>query len=116
MILVNGCKGIGTGFSTDIQPYNPETLINYIKSYLQNETRYNFNENNSLIFETRENKEKSFTEFYNLIYQYQNDCLIASIRYNKEYYTNSSLKPNEELFFNITLIPLGSTQTDSILD
>ena len=39
-------------------------------SYLQNETRYNFNDKNSLIFETRENKEK-FTEYYNLIYQFQ---------------------------------------------
>ena len=62
------------------------------------------------------NKKNNLTEFYNLIYQYQNDCLIASLRYNKEYYTNSSLEPNEELFFNITLIPLGSTQTDSVLD
>ena len=86
------------------------------KSYYENEFKYNFNGNNSLSFKTRNNKKDNLTEFYNLIYQYQNDCLTASIRYNKEYYTNSSLKPNEELFFNITLIPLGSTQTDSILD
>ena len=39
-----------------------------------------------------------------------------TIKYNKEYYSNSTLEPNEELFFNITLIPLGSTQTESILD
>ena len=25
-------------------------------------------------------------------------------------------KPNEDLFFNLTLIPLGSTETESILD
>lgn len=31
MILVNGSKGIGTGFSTDIMCYNPLTLIDYIK-------------------------------------------------------------------------------------
>jgi len=30
MILVNGSKGIGTGFSTDIMCYNPEVIINYI--------------------------------------------------------------------------------------
>ena len=34
IILVNGCKGIGTGFSTDVQPHNPQTLIQYIKAYL----------------------------------------------------------------------------------
>ena len=31
MILVNGCKGIGTGFSTDVLSYNPSDLVNYIK-------------------------------------------------------------------------------------
>ena len=34
IILVNGCKGIGTGFSTDIPPHNPKTLIEYIKNHL----------------------------------------------------------------------------------
>ena len=86
------------------------------KSYYENEFKYNFSQKNSLSFKTRNNKKDNLTEFYNLIYQYENDCLIASIRYNKEYYTNNNIQPNEELFFNITLIPLGSTQTDSILD
>ena len=31
MILVNGSKGIGTGFSTDIMCYNPLEIIDYIK-------------------------------------------------------------------------------------
>ena len=34
MILVNGSKGIGTGFSTDIMSYNPLDIINYLKSKL----------------------------------------------------------------------------------
>jgi DNA topoisomerase-2 len=37
MILVNGTKGIGTGFSTDIMSYNPLQIINYLKSKLNNE-------------------------------------------------------------------------------
>jgi len=36
MILVNGSKGIGTGFSTDIMCYNPLQII----EYLQNKLRY----------------------------------------------------------------------------
>jgi DNA topoisomerase-2 len=36
MILVNGSKGIGTGFSTDILSYNPKEIIDYIKSSLLN--------------------------------------------------------------------------------
>ncbi len=86
------------------------------KSYYENEFAYNFDQKNSLSFKTRNNKKDNLTEFYNLIYQYKTDCLIASLRYNKEYYSNSTKKPNEELFFNITLIPLGSTQTESIID
>lgn len=38
MILVNGTKGIGTGFSTDIMCYNPKDLVAYIKSLLSGET------------------------------------------------------------------------------
>ncbi len=36
MILVNGSKGIGTGFSTDIMCYNPLQIIDYLKNKLLN--------------------------------------------------------------------------------
>lgn len=35
MVLVNGSKGIGTGFSTDIMCYHPSDLIRYLKSKLE---------------------------------------------------------------------------------
>ena len=35
MILVNGTKGIGTGFSTDIPCFNPKELIDYILKKLE---------------------------------------------------------------------------------
>jgi DNA topoisomerase-2 len=38
MILVNGTKGIGTGFSTDIMCYNPAEIIQYLKNKLTNST------------------------------------------------------------------------------
>lgn len=34
MVLVNGSKGIGTGFSTDIMCYNPIEIIQYLKNKL----------------------------------------------------------------------------------
>ena len=34
MVLVNGSKGIGTGFSTDIMCYNPVQIIDYLKNKL----------------------------------------------------------------------------------
>lgn len=35
MILVNGSKGIGTGFSTDVMPHNPLHIIAYIRAMLK---------------------------------------------------------------------------------
>jgi DNA topoisomerase II len=43
MILVNGSKGIGTGFSTDIMCYNPLQIIDYLNNKLlsvENETDF----------------------------------------------------------------------------
>jgi DNA topoisomerase II len=36
MILVNGSKGIGTGFSTDIPSFNPIQIIEYLQCSIQN--------------------------------------------------------------------------------
>ena len=36
MVLINGTKGIGTGFSTDIMPYNPLQIISKLQLMLQN--------------------------------------------------------------------------------
>ncbi len=35
MLLVNGCIGIGTGFSTSIPPYNPSDLIRVLRDRLE---------------------------------------------------------------------------------
>ena len=99
--------------STKFEYFN-ENNTSLRNSYLKNETRYNFNDKNSFIFETSENKEKSFTEFYNLIYQYENDCLRAGIEYNKEYYSDQDLKPSENLLFKITILPFGGFNTPNL--
>jgi len=83
------------------------------ESYLSNETSYNFNDSYSLKYRTRRNKKTDFTEFYNLIYEYKNDCLTASIQYNKDYYSDNELKPTEELFFSISIVPLATLNTPS---
>ena len=57
---------------------------------------------------TRKNKKTDMTEFYKLVYQYKNDCLTAAIEYNKNYYEDSDLKPSENIFFSLTIVPLGT--------
>ena len=75
---------------------------------LKNNTSFQFNDGNYLTFNTRRNRKIDLTEYYNLIYEYKNDCLIAGIKYNKSYYEDRDLKPSENLLFSITLTPLTS--------
>ena len=76
-------------------------------SYLTNEIGYKLDENNKLEFKTRKNKKTNLTEFYNLIYEYKNDCLVAAVEYNKDYYSDRDIEPSEELFFSLTIVPFS---------
>ena len=84
-------------------------LIN--ESFTSNSSSFEIDKNNSINLNIRRNNEKSATEFYNLIYNYRNDCLVASIKFNKEFYKDSDLKPEKEIFFTLSLIPFGDVAT-----
>tara|TARA_B100000787_G_C16175167_1_gene288588 strand:- start:826 stop:1596 length:771 start_codon:yes stop_codon:yes gene_type:complete len=100
-------------FITSFDYLNENNTANK-ESYLSNKTQYKINNSKNLTFETRKNKKTKLTEFYNLIYQYQNDCLIAAIEYNRDYYTDRDLKPNESIFFKLTIVPFGETSSPNL--
>ena len=50
------------------------------------------------------------TEYYDLIYEYKNDCLIAGVKYNKTYYQDRDLEATEDFMFTIKLIPFTSLE------
>ncbi len=77
-------------------------------NFLSNTTTYKFNDQNFITFDTRRNRKINFTEYYDLFYEYKNDCLIASLKYKKKFYTDRDLKPNESLLFSITFYPFTS--------
>ncbi len=77
-------------------------------SYVSNSTKLLLNNSSSFSFSTRRNKTIDLTEYYNLAYQYRNDCLTASIQYNKEYYNDRDLKPNEAISIKLTIIPFNN--------
>ena len=58
-------------------------------SYLLSDIKYNVSDNNSISYNTRRNRKTDLTEYYNLIYEYTNDCLVAAIEYNKDYYDDN---------------------------
>jgi len=86
-----------------------DNLIN--KSFTSNSTSFEIDDSNSINFNVRRNNEKSATEFYNLIYSYKNDCLVASVEFNKEFYKDSDLKSEKAIFFTLSLIPFGDMTT-----
>ena len=83
-------------------------------NFIENETTFNFNENNYLTFNTRRNRKINLTEYYDLVYEYKNDCLTAGIKYKKTYYEDREVKPTEDLFFTVTLFPI--TQYEQKVD
>ena len=98
----------------DISLNNFITEFNFIEedgdigntNIFENSSTYNFNNQNSISFKTRRNRELNLTEYYNLVYEYKNDCLTAGIRFNKTYYEDRDLKPTENLMFTISFYPI----------
>ena len=84
------------------------------RSYISNTTKYSFDKNNSFGFTTNKNLESNLTEYYDLVYEYRNDCLKASVEYKKTFYDDVDLNPDENIFFSITIIPFGSLNTPNL--
>ena len=81
---------------------------------IENSFKYLIDENNNLSFKTRRNRKLNLTEYYDLVYEYKNDCLTAGIKYKKTYYEDRDLIPSENLFFTITLFPLTTYETGNL--
>ena len=107
---------------TEIKVNNFVTTFDYLNennvldenSYISNTSTLNFDESNKISLSTRKNKSEDLTEYYKLIYEYKNDCLAASIEYNKDFYSDNDLKPDESLFFKLTIIPFGESGTPNL--
>ena len=95
---------------------NTNLVFNYIEEdkHIGNQeyfkTKISFkNQENSLIkFETKRNLITNSSEFYDLSYEYINDCLRAGLVYRREFYNDSEIEAENSLMFNITLIPFGN--------
>ena len=81
---------------------------------IENSFKYLIDENNNISFKTRRNRKLNLTEYYDLVYEYKNDCLTAGIKYKKTYYEDRDLIPSENLFFTITLFPLTTYETGNL--
>ena len=101
--------------STSINYNMLSTSFNFLSSgdvigndeIISNSSTIKLDNEKSLRFNIAKDLNKDFTEFYDLIYQYETDCLSASIEYNKKFYSEGNLKPEKNIFFSIKFIPFA---------
>ena len=67
---------------------------------ISNNTEISFTNEHSVKFDTTKDLKDDFTQFYRLAYKYETDCLSASFEYEKKFFSDGSLKPDESLFSN----------------
>ena len=75
---------------------------------------YKFNDSTELAFSTKRNLLTNSAEFYNLSYNYINDCLKAGVAYRREFYTDRDVEPENRLMFTISFIPFAEINSPSL--
>ena len=83
---------------------------NYIKSGV----KVDFNNSGELTFDIKKNLETDSTEFYDLAYDYVNDCLKAGLLFRREFYSDKDVEASDSLIFRITLFPFGEAKSPLI--
>ena len=74
---------------------------------ISNSSTIKLDNEKSLKFNIAKDLNRDFTEYYDLIYEYETDCLKTSIEYNKKFYRDGNLKPEKSLFITLKFIPFA---------
>jgi LPS-assembly protein len=110
-----GIEYISDNFSTDFS-FTEEAGILGNTNVVSNVTKLiDFKDYHNLSFSTRRNRKINLTEYYDILYEYKNDCLVAGIKYRKDYYKDNDIIPKEELFFSITIVPFYTFSPDKMI-
>ena len=88
--------------------YLEENNTSDTKEYLKSTIEVKKGQNGLFSFSNKRNIITSSSEFYNLSYEYINDCLRAGLVYRREFYNDSELEAENSLMFKVTLSPFGS--------
>ncbi len=77
------------------------------REYVKSSIEIKRNQNGLFSFSNKRNIITNASEYYNLSYEYINDCLRAGLVYRREFYNDSELEAENSLLFKITLSPFG---------
>ena len=84
------------------------------KEVLMNSSKFDFNDEKSLSFNVSKNLKNDFTEYYNLIYEYKTDCMVAALEYKKDFYRDDALVPSKNLFLTFKFIPFADVTSTGL--
>ena len=108
-------------FGTSLNFDPMEISFNYLhedkhvgdQEYFKTKLDFSYIKNGLISFENKRNLVTNSSEYYNLSYEYLNDCLRAGLVYRREFYNDSELEPENSLMFKITLTPFGDINSPS---
>ena len=106
---------------TDITLNSIKFDINYLKEkkhignqeYFRTGLTFEKGDNGLLTFNAKRNLITNSAEYYNLSYEYINDCLRAGLVFRREFYNDSEIEPEDSLMFKISFTPLGEINSPS---
>ena len=64
--------------------------------------------------DTRKDFNADATEFINWNFEYENDCLRAALEFNRTFYKDRDVEPDDEIFINLTFVPFGQFNSPAI--
>ncbi len=85
---------------------------------ISNDTEFILSDDQAIKFKTTKDLKDDFTQFYKLSYEYKTDCLLANFEYQKKFFRDGSLVPDESLVFLIKFIPFAELRgtADTVFD
>ena len=84
------------------------------KNYFKTRVKIKNKDDGLFAFETKRNLVTNSAEFYDLSYEYINDCLRAGLVYRREFYNDSELEPENSLMFKVTLTTFGNVNSPNL--
>ena len=91
-------------FYTNVSYYSEHNDLPDVES-IKNTSKFEFNEENKLTFEISKDLNENFTQYYDLIYTHETDCISLNLSFNKSFYNDGSLEPSKSLSFLLKIIP-----------
>ncbi len=101
-------KGVYNGFSANIV-FDEKTRHIGNEKYGTLELGKVFSNNYYFKFQNKRNLITDSTEYNRFSFNFENDCIISSLTYSREFYSDKDLKNTKSLIFGITIKPFADS-------